>query len=143
VARDRKDFQLVYQMLLYPALSCQFDSLSYELFNEGFFLTREDMKCLCGYYVQGQDAKNPYISPLKATNLNCLPPTLLVVADYDVLRDEALAYGWRLQAAGVPLSLKKYGSVHGFLGLAEIDLSKQALKELTESLKKALNPEST
>lgn len=139
MARDLNEVKLMYQVLIYPALSYQFDTLSYELFKEDYFLTREDMKCFWEYYVKDQDRKNPYISPLRAQSLSNLPPALLIVADYDVLRDEALAYGWRFQKEGVPLNLKKYGSIHGFMGFDSIDLGKQAIEEIGDSLKKALH----
>lgn len=137
--KDCGGVPLIYQVLIYPVASHQFDTLSYELFKEDYFLTREDMKCLWEYYVQGQDHNNPYISPLRAKDLSNLPPALLIVADYDVLRDEALAFGLRLQEAGVPLTLKKYGTIHGFIGFDSLDIGKQAIQDIAETLKEALH----
>jgi len=141
MTRDRAEFRLIHQTLIYPALSCQFDTPSYELFKENFFLAREDMKFFWNCYVQKENPQHVYISPLRTTSMDHLPPTMLIVADYDVLRDEALAYGRRLQAAGVPLTLKTYGTIHGFIGMEGLDISKKALGELTTSLKKALHPD--
>ncbi len=138
MARESNEIHLVYQVLIYPAVSYQFDTLSYELFKENYFLTKDDMKCLWKYYVQGQDRNNPYISPLKASCLNNLPPALLIIADYDVLRDEGLAYGWRLKESNVPITVKRYGSIHGFLGFDSLNVSKQAISDIGDHLKQVL-----
>jgi len=52
MARDLNEVKLMYQVLIYPALSYQFDTLSYEFFKEDYFLTREDMKCFWEYYTE-------------------------------------------------------------------------------------------
>ena len=48
-----------------------------------------------------RDAEHPYAVPAGAHRLAGLPPTLVLVGDTDPLRDEALAYADRLQAAGL------------------------------------------
>ena len=47
-----------------------------------------------------RDAEHPYAVPAGAQRLAGLPPTLVLVGDADPLRDEALAYADRLEAAG-------------------------------------------
>lgn len=54
------------------------------------------------YLARPEDALHPYATPARALRLEGLPPTLLVSARDDPLRDEALAYAERLRAAGVP-----------------------------------------
>lgn len=53
-----------------------------------------------------RDAEHPYAVPGTAQRLAGLPPTLVLVGDTDPLRDEALAYAARLEAAG--LAVKRH-----------------------------------
>lgn len=56
---------------------------------------------------------DPYLCPLLAHSLKGLPPTLLVVAEYDVLRDEAQAFADRLRSDGVELTILPVNTFHG------------------------------
>ncbi|GAA2862986.1 alpha/beta hydrolase fold domain-containing protein [Microbacterium arabinogalactanolyticum] len=57
-------------------------------------------------------------SPLDAPDLRGLPPALLLVAEFDPLRDGALAYAERLRAVDVPVTVHVgAGHVHGSPGL--------------------------
>ncbi|MFT3811975.1 MAG: alpha/beta hydrolase [Acidovorax sp.] len=52
---------------------------------------------LCG----ARDAEHPYAVPAHAQRLAGLPPALVLTSEDDPLRDEALAYAGRLEAAGI------------------------------------------
>lgn len=53
--------------------------------------------------------------PQRAADLSSLPPTMLVTAEYDPLRDEGRAFGKRLEEAGVAVSSHHYPEAeHGF-----------------------------
>jgi acetyl esterase len=70
--------------------------------------------------------KEIYASPLQASaeQLKGLPPTLIQVAENDILRNEGEAYGRALDEAGVHVTTVRYnGIIHDFgllNGLAEI-----------------------
>lgn len=54
--------------------------------------------------------------PLRADSLTGLPPTLMLAAGRDSLRDDALAYAGRLEQDGVPTRLVEYAdTMHAFL----------------------------
>lgn len=66
------------------------------------------------YLSRPADALHPYAAPGSVTRLNKLPPTLLVTAQDDPLRDETLAFGGRLRAAGVAVDEALLGGPTGW-----------------------------
>ena len=55
------------------------------------------------YLPRASDALHPYATPGAAVRLAGLPPTLLVTAQDDPMRDEAEAYARRLRGEAVPV----------------------------------------
>lgn len=106
------------QLLLCPVTDANFDTPSYKEFANGYFLTKDLMAWFWDNYTTDADArKQIYASPLQATleQLEGLPPTLIQTAEFDVLRDEAEAYGHKLNAAGVQVTSVRYnGMIHDF-----------------------------
>lgn len=67
------------------------------------------------YLPLGTDIRDPRVSPLKG-NLGRLPPTLMVMSDLDMLRDQNVAMSEALRAAGNSVEAKIYeGTVHSFI----------------------------
>jgi acetyl esterase len=79
-------------------------------------------------------------APLRAADLSGLPPALLLVASHDPLRDEALAYGQALAAAGTAVELVEYhGLAHGFVSMAGlIGAARTAQRHCAMHLSRAL-----
>jgi acetyl esterase len=89
-------------LLLYPITdSPQAGHLSFLENATGYGLEAKMMHWYWQQYAQGVSTDDPGMSPLQLHNLPALPPTLLATAEYDVLRDEGLAYAEKLEAAGV------------------------------------------
>ncbi|MEU6880687.1 alpha/beta hydrolase [Streptomyces sp. NPDC046712] len=115
-ARDRGGPPVAGQLLFYPALDHRLDSVSAEAYAEGFFHTTAHMRWYWEQYL-GPDGDPVAASPGLAPDLAGLPPTLVVLADCDLLRDEGLAYARRLSSAGVRAQVQLHtGVFHGFLG---------------------------
>ena len=57
---------------------------------------------------------------MRAKDLAGQPPTMVVTAGFDPLRDEGLAYAERLRAAGVDVVYREYpGQIHAFVSLTK------------------------
>ncbi len=116
MAHERKGPSFLFQVLLYPVTDAHFDTPSYLQFASGYFLEREAMKWFWDNYVPDIAMREqPLVSPLRASleQLKNLPPTLLVVNEADVLRDEGEAYAHKLLQAGVPTaSIRLIGITH-------------------------------
>jgi acetyl esterase len=54
------------------------------------------------------------VSPVQASSHAGLPPTTIITAERDPLRDDGRRYADILTAAGVRCTLLNYNSVHGF-----------------------------
>jgi acetyl esterase/lipase len=133
------------QVLLWPVTDSGFETGSYQELGEGRFLTRNMMIWFWDNYLPEKETRNEiYASPLKATleQLKGLPPALIQTAENDVLRDEGEAYARKLDEAGVPVTLCRYGGLihdYGLLNpLAEIPAVKTALLQAGAVLKQAL-----
>lgn len=90
------------QLLVTPWLEQRDESPSYELFGEGYTLTREQLEWYRAHYLPDQAmATQLGASPARCVDLSALPPAVVVVLGFDPLRDEALDYARRLEFAGV------------------------------------------
>ncbi len=118
VIRDEGGADVGYQALLYPATDATMSMPSIRTHAEAPILTRADLDAFLGHYLGtegGLAADHPLVSPLHASSLGDLPPTLIQTADLDPLRDEGLAYAEKLRSAGVPVQVTNYPRVpHGF-----------------------------
>jgi acetyl esterase len=114
---------LAAQLLIYP--SVDFDEAgaypSRFANGEGYFLTATDMAWFGEQLMPpGTDRSDPRASVIHA-DLTGLPPAVVVTAEYDPLRDEGEAFAKALEAAGVPVVLRRAdGMIHGFFGLGVI-----------------------
>ncbi len=122
IARERGGPSIVSQSLIYPVTNLDFTTDSYRDNASGYFLTASTMRWFWGHYLRdASDGAHEYASPLRAADCSALPPTLVITAEYDPLRDEGEAYAARLRDAGVETVLHRYdGMTHGFVGLAAL-----------------------
>lgn len=124
LTRERKGANIDGQLLFYPTLTPHQDTDSYrELGNGDFFLSREMMRFFWDNYLpDNRDINETAAAPLLADNLSGLPATHLVMAEFDPLRDEGLAFAEKLKVSGVTVSSQiAAGMIHGFMSMSGID----------------------
>jgi acetyl esterase len=118
VARDAGGPEIALQMLVYPVCDHDLTRDSYVHRGDAGLLKGADMRWFWDHYADPAQRDDPLASPLRAESLHGLPPAVVIVAEFDPLRDEGLAYARRLTEAGVPVDLRVYDDVcHGFFSL--------------------------
>jgi acetyl esterase len=115
----------VFQLLVYPATDMRMGQSSHRENAQGYLLTEDSMKWFIDHYLQGDEKKklDPLYSPLLSDDalLKTSPPTLVITAEYDPLRDEGEEYAARLNAVGVQASAVRFrGQIHAFFGMSEL-----------------------
>jgi len=126
------------QVLIYPATDFAGDTASHEDYAEGFLLTRESVAWFGGNYIDASGHGDWRASPLRAPDLARLPPALVIVGEFDVLRDESRAYAEALRRAGNEASFHLYpGMIHGFFTMGGIiAAADRAMAQSADFLKK-------
>ncbi|MEV4348389.1 alpha/beta hydrolase [Actinoplanes sp. NPDC049596] len=140
-ARRQRDqaTPLDHQVLIYPAIDPMTASESYDEVGS-YGLDRASMKLAWETYVPDPRLRfTPDVAPL-AADLAGMPPTLIITAEYDALRDEGADYADALMAAGVPVVHTRYMGVnHGFARkLAVIDDARVAADQIAAVLRASL-----
>jgi acetyl esterase len=107
---------LAAQVLVYPNVDHGADTPSMRENTDPYFFNRTSVDWYWSHYLADPaDGADPLASPQRAADLSGLPPTLMITAEYDPLRDEAERYAERLRQSGVPVHLARYdGMAHGF-----------------------------
>lgn len=121
VTKERGGPQIQLQLLFYPVTDASFDTGSYLQFAEGHFLRRDGMMWFWDQYTANLEQRTEITaSPLRASleQLKGLPPTLVITAEADVLRDEGEAYATKLRKAGVSVTAARFqATLHDFVML--------------------------
>ncbi|MFV0538721.1 MAG: alpha/beta hydrolase [Dysgonomonas sp.] len=144
-AQENKGPKIKVQILLWPVTDANMDYESFKLFGEDRFLTTSLMKWMAGLYIsKPEDTKSIYFSPILASTkqLKGLPPTLITVAENDILRDEGEEFGRKLDEVGVDVTTVRFNNaIHdwGMLnGLADTPETKALIELSASTLKKHL-----
>ncbi|MGO1543574.1 MAG: alpha/beta hydrolase [Gulosibacter sp.] len=122
--RDESHHGVDRQILLYPVThwdhdpeTSPFDSVREH--GEDLRLTNAEVDDYFDLYVpDAEKRQDPLVSPLESTDLANQPKTLVVTADWDLLRDEGEAYGEALADAGNAVQVHRVPeALHGFIQL--------------------------
>ena len=137
-ARGTDDLDLAAQLLVYPVLTRDAATHFLPAAGDEVFFGGDDVEwCWSHYLARDDDASNPLAAPLLADELDGLPPTLVITAELDPLRDEGELYADRLRAAGVAVECVRFGGVpHGFFSrIRGLDAADDAQELVIETLR--------
>ncbi|MBI3677061.1 MAG: alpha/beta hydrolase [Proteobacteria bacterium] len=141
MAKEKGKLRIAYQMLFFPVTQIGDETTSMREFAEGFFLETPTLKWFYNHYLSADaDRNDPRVSPLAVKDFSGLPPAYIMLAGFDPLHDEGLAYAEKLRTAGVPVTVADYPDmVHDFIYMQNVlPQAPQALAAAAAALKGAL-----
>jgi acetyl esterase len=128
------DVPVLAQWPIYPAADPSTGYPSYDDFSEGHLLTRDGLDWFEQCYQA--DTSDWRYSPM-VKNQAGMPPTLVVTASLDPIRDQGRAYAAACVEAGVPTVFREAkGNIHGFMNIRKaVPSSEEDLRGCIEALK--------
>lgn len=96
------------------------------------------MKLMRNTYFVGADLTDPLVSPAHYSRLAEFPPTLVMTAELDTLRDEMNDLAADMSSKGVQVTHKQFAGVdHGFTQNKPVEVARESLRMIGEHLRKA------
>ncbi len=137
LARARREFAVVYQVLDYPPLDLTVDPYATETGDR--LLTPATREFFTACYVNTpEDTLNPLLSPLLADDLGGLPPALVITAELDPICADGERYAARLKAAGVEVTYRMFpGCMHAFTHFGPEEAAREAWALIEDKLRAA------
>ncbi|KRB64201.1 alpha/beta hydrolase [Noviherbaspirillum sp. Root189] len=133
--RDAGDVPIAFQLLIYPATDMRRGAPSHTTNGQGYLLTSDTITYFHDHYID--DATHDLdwrASPLLHPDLTNLPPSIVLTAGYDPLRDEGLMYSQRLSESGnraTHICFER--QIHGFITMGRVIDEANAAVELCAS----------
>lgn len=127
------------QVLLYPMLDPLGASESYQQNGTDFIITAQML--LSGFQFYAGDMKRlteeAELNLLSRDDFQGLPSTVLIIAEFDPLRDEGEQLYQLLLSSGVKVSCKRYsGVIHGFFQLSGVSQSaRRCMNDIVDAIK--------
>ena len=141
LARDARGPHISGQVLICPVVDSDMTRPSYQENGDGYILTTALMRWFWDHYADPADRDDPRVAPLRG-DLHGLPPTCIVTADFDPLRDEGIAYAHALVQAGTPARhIRARGHTHTSVTMVGVVISGAPVRaELAGVVSQALEP---
>ena len=146
LARDRREYSLAFQHLVYPMLDDRTGTVGIPHPTAGEFIwspmnNHFGWSALLGR-TPGSEDISPYAAAARATELAGLPPAFIATGALDLFIDEDIEYARRLLRAAVPVELHVYpGAFHGFDLVPDARISIAARRDSRAALRLFLHPD--
>lgn len=149
MAKRRGDVRFVHQSLYYPMTDANaLDSESLRKFKDGPYGSAEGLVWFWSSYLANEESRSDiFVSPLQValSDLEGLPPALVIVDENDVLRDQGETYANKLRDAGVPTTSVRFnGTIHDFMrlnALRDSESTRAAISLAVAALRRAFGTE--
>jgi len=130
------------QLLITPGTAAHADTPSHRAFASGYLLEAAGIRWFFDQYIPVALREDWRFAPLHADDLEGVAPACVILAEFDPLVDEGLAYADRLRSAGVNVSLELYkGVTHDFIKLGRVlPEATHAQAAAAAAIKQALEP---
>jgi acetyl esterase len=133
------------QVLVYPMTDATSSMESHRSNGKGFLLDQDGINWFHEQYlVDEAQARDPRVSPLYASDVSGVAPAIVVVAGFDPLRDEGIAYANKLRQAGVRVDLRCENSmIHGFWSMTGVvAAARRAVRDVAGAIRRELTQRS-
>ena len=140
-ARVAGDLPVAFQLLIYPATDMRRGAPSHDSNGQGYLLTKDTISYFHDHYIDDERHDIDWrASPLLQPDLSRLPPSFVLTAGYDPLRDEGLQYAQALTEAGSKATLVCFErQIHGFITMGKVlDEANVAVSLCASQLRQAL-----
>jgi len=145
LARDRREYSLAFQHLIYPMLddrTCV--SRDPHPHTGEYIWTPHNNKFGWSSLLNappGSDGVSMYAAPARAEDLSGLPKTFISTGALDLFLEEDMEYARRLMREGVPVELHVYpGAYHAFDLQFDARVAADAKRDSSSALRRALHP---
>ena len=134
-AKIKKNPLISFQTLIYPSTHLGKHYPSKDKY-EGFILSKKLMNWFQEKYISKNELKDWRAAPILYKNFNGLPPSLIIVAGCDPLKDEGKAFAKVLSNSGNKVELVEFkGQIHGFLTMgAKISDTKKLINLICKKI---------
>ncbi|MGU3375833.1 alpha/beta hydrolase [Chryseobacterium sp. M5A1_1a] len=112
---------LNFQILIYPAADNQFNTKSWETYENGPVLNKQGGIEAWKYYLPEEELNNPLAIPILIRDFKNTPRTLVILAEHDPLIDDGKQLAENMKNDNISLSTSLYKDmVHGFMHMGEL-----------------------
>jgi len=113
--------QLIFQVLIYPAVDNQLNSKTWETYENGPVLNKQGGIEAWAGYLPEEEKGNPLAIPVLIKDFKETPPTFIILAEHDPLLDDGKQLSENMKNAGIELKTSFYKDmVHGFMHMGEL-----------------------
>ncbi|WP_291883650.1 alpha/beta hydrolase [Chryseobacterium sp.] len=132
--------QLKFQVLIYPAADNKLNTQSWKDYENGPIINKEEgIRAWNWYLPQPENQANPVAIPILIKNFKHTPPTLVLLAEHDPLKDEGQQLANNMEAFGINVKIVFYKDmVHGFMHMGSLKEAKLATDEIATFVKENL-----